>query len=420
MDSKITVRKVNLKQYRSVDGRWQFVPVVKVNGRPRPQLVLINERPVSSKGGTFYLEWRENGKRKTRPVGTSPRDALSAWQLQMNVLSGNIEAPEEVLDDLAGKAGATIDVAISRYLLEVKATKSPATLLAYSKDLRWFRQHCKKHYVTQLNRGDVMALFAAGRDQGLNQKTVNKRVIVMLQAMRGAGAIIALKKGDWPKTVEKQVQIYEPEELKRFFVTCNPAELALFQLFLCTGFRAQEVATLVREDVNWKTGTVSVRGKPELQFTPKSYEERSVPVPGVLLDKLRERRKANKDSLLLFPSPPHPKRPDYGGNKPDAHLLETCKSIAYRAGLNCGKCKTKKGLCKFGPHCKAWHLHKWRHTYATNMLQSGVDIRSLQVLLGHKNIATTEKYLKSLRLDNLRDKIEQSTLSALLQAADQI
>jgi site-specific recombinase XerD len=59
-------------------------------------------------------------------------------------------------------------------------------------------------------------------------------------------------------------------------------------------------------------------------------------------------------------------------------------------------------------------LHKWRHTFATNMLQSGLDIRSLQVLLGHKNIATTEKYLKSLRLGDLRDKIEQSTLAAYL------
>ena len=42
-------------------------------------------------------------------------------------------------------------------------------------------------------------------------------------------------------------------------------------------------------------------------------------------------------------------------------------------------------------------LYKWWHTFATQMLQSGVDIKTLQTLLGHKNIATTEKYLKSLR-----------------------
>jgi site-specific recombinase XerD len=46
------------------------------------------------------------------------------------------------------------------------------------------------------------------------------------------------------------------------------------------------------------------------------------------------------------------------------------------------------------------------------MLQSGLDVRSLQLLLGHKNLATTEKYLKSLRLGDLRDKVEKSLLTA--------
>jgi hypothetical protein len=44
---------------------------------------------------TFYLQWRENGVRRTRPVGTSPREALDAWQLQSGVLAGEIDAPEE-------------------------------------------------------------------------------------------------------------------------------------------------------------------------------------------------------------------------------------------------------------------------------------------------------------------------------------
>ena len=47
---------VDLKQYRKVTGKWQFVPVVKQNGKPNPKLVIVNGEPVSSKGGTFYLE----------------------------------------------------------------------------------------------------------------------------------------------------------------------------------------------------------------------------------------------------------------------------------------------------------------------------------------------------------------------------
>lgn len=77
------------------------------------------------------------------------------------------------MEDLTGKTATTIDTAIERYLHEVKATKSEATLRAYAHDLRWFRKQCNEHYVSRLNRDDAIALFAAGRDEGLNQKTVN-------------------------------------------------------------------------------------------------------------------------------------------------------------------------------------------------------------------------------------------------------
>jgi integrase len=429
MDSKPTGRKANLKQYRSVNGKWQFVPVVKFDGKPKPQLVLIDGKPKSSKGGgKFYLEWYENGKRKTKIAGTSPREALDAWQLKTGELSGNVEAQEDPTEETDDTV-VTVDAAIEKYLKEVKATKGKATLSAYARDLRWFQKHCKKYYVAKLTRDDIIALFGTGRDEELNQKTINRRAMVALQAMRGAGARVELKKGDWPKTTEVPVEVYEQEELKRFFAACEPDERLLFQVFLCTGFRSQEVATLTWDDVNWKAGTLAVRAKPELGFMPKNYEKRSVPVPRALIVSLKEHRKANPESALVFPTPPHPKRPNYGGEKPDAHALEACKEIAYRAGLNCGRCKsiarkaeksqttrdkTKVKKCITGPHCKKWYLHKWRHTFATNMLQSNLDIRSLQILLGHKNIATTEKYLKTLRLGDLRDKVEKSSVAAFL------
>jgi integrase len=279
-----------------------------------------------------------------------------------------------------------------------------------------------------------MMIFAKGREERingspLNQKTINKRVIIMLNAMRSQGAVIEMNRGDWPKTIEKKVEIYQPEDLNRFFAACVPDERLLFQIFLGTGFREREVATLAWSDIHWKEGKIGVSAKQGMGFTPKSYEERSVPVPMGLIAALRDRKK-HSSSLLVFPTSPHHTRPDYGkGDNADGHFLELCKEIAFRAGLNCGHCKGEytvyvlnKGIrskakrayqCGTSPRCGNWYLHKFRHTFATNMLQS-VDIRSLQVMLGHKNIATTEKYLKSLRLDQLRDRNEASPLAAYL------
>jgi hypothetical protein len=177
-------------------------------GNPDPRLVVINGEPVGSKGGTFYLEFKREGIRRQEPVGAIPREALEAWRAKLAVLTGLIEPegePEEA------DRGLTIDQAIEKYLVEVDATKKKSTFRQYRQELEWFRKHCKKRYVSQLNRSDAMALFAQGRkelvdDRPLNQKTINRRVIIMLHAMRSQGAVILMKKGDWPKTIEKKVE----------------------------------------------------------------------------------------------------------------------------------------------------------------------------------------------------------------------
>jgi hypothetical protein len=83
-----------------IQRKWQFVPVVKVDGKPKPQLVPMDGKPESSKGGgKFYLDWYENGKRKTKIAGVSPREALDAWLPHVGILAGNIEAPEEPCEE---------------------------------------------------------------------------------------------------------------------------------------------------------------------------------------------------------------------------------------------------------------------------------------------------------------------------------
>lgn len=91
----------------------------------------------AQKGGTFYLDWSENGKHRTRRAGTTPSEALDAWALQTAIRSLEMEAPEEFVD--RGKR-LTIDRAIQEYLVDVRATKGERTYKAYDRMLQWFRE----------------------------------------------------------------------------------------------------------------------------------------------------------------------------------------------------------------------------------------------------------------------------------------
>jgi hypothetical protein len=93
------------------------------------------------------------------------------------------------------------------------------------------------------------------------------------------------------------------------------------------------VATLRRRDVDVKTCSLAVCEKPEFRFTPKDYECRKVRVPAALANRLKTHMKT-LTGALLFPTKPHPTRPKYGGEGVDAHHLELCKTIAFRAKLN--------------------------------------------------------------------------------------
>jgi integrase len=76
--------------------------------------------------------------------------------------------------------------------------------------------------------------------------------------------------------------------------------------------------------------------------------------------------------------------------RPKFDFLDVCKSVAERAGLN---------------RDSAW-LHKFRATFATEHLWKGVDLRTVQSWLGHKDLKSTMRYLKPSRSLAIRDKVE--------------
>src|ERR1017187_6566615 len=141
----------------------------------------------------------------------------------------------------------------------------------------------------------------------------------------------------------------------------------LFSTFLMTGLREQEVVHLVWTDINFDLRVVRVTAKPTLAFYPKRWEEREVPITVQLAELLRNHPKRT-DSQFVFPS--------RTGNR-EQHMLDRCKAVAARAELDAAK----------------FDLKTFRSTYATRMLRSGFDVRTVQHWMGHKSLETTMRYL---------------------------
>ena len=176
-------------------------------------------------------------------------------------------------------------------------------------------------------------------------------------------------------TTRTIVDTYEEDELETFFQACNFQEETLFKAFYYTGLREQELAHLHWPDLNLKKSALAVTAKPEEGFIPKGWEERQIPLHVELVELLKELPRRNH---LVFPS--------LRGN-PNDHMLRMLNRIVERAELP-GR----------------WYLHKFRKTFATRALEKGADIRTVQALLGHKNITTTARYL-STSTDKMRQAV---------------
>ena len=132
-------------------------------------------------------------------------------------------------------------------------------------------------------------------------------------------------------------------------------------LMYACGLRITEAATLEVTAIDGVNGLVRVIGK--------GNKERQVPLPQPVLAELRRLWKTHRDKHWLFLSPCQE------GPISRYALWLTFKQAARAVGIT-----------------RRVSPHTLRHSYATRLLESGVDIRVAQILLGHANIATTAIY----------------------------
>ena len=410
--------RVNIIKYVKHAGRWRFAPAAKrPNGNIHWDHVLIDGVPKSHPEGKYFIEWREGGIRRRKSVGSIPSEVLGEAQRQRALLDAKAAGIEVAAPDARpATRQLLVSDAADRYLRDVKMNKSRSTFSHYNHCLGLFKQSLTKAAVDAIDRDDIMDFQAYLYKLGLSARTVKHKTIIVTSFLKTLGVRGLLGKSDWPSYTEEDPEIYTPEELRKFFSACTPDEFLLFQFFLHSGFRDAEVRHALWTDLDFLHGTVKVTRKAAnksrtWKFDPKGKRTREVPLPDVLLKLLQEAQEVS-NSRLIFPSKPHWKAPNARpGGKPSDEFLERCKAIAYRAGLNCGDCENSAGeICAVAPCCEQYFLHKFRATFATMHLQSGVDILTVSTWLGHKDVKTTMRYLTSARGADVRKKVNAGLL----------
>jgi integrase/recombinase XerD len=375
-------REVNLTKRVRTAGGSRFCPVIlSANGRVKPDWVLVDGREERHPEGRYYLDWYEGGKRIRRSVGKDAGAAAAYRQRQEQILASKA-AGLRVIDE-ANNNGTLLINAIAVYLNDTKLAKKSKTWAAYKTALDSFLESCKKQRIEEVDRHDLLQFSAFLRDEKkLSPRTVANKFGNVVSFLKASGVRGLAVKGDWPKYVEDEPEVYEREDLDKFFAACDGEERMWFEFFLMTGMREQEVMHATWPDVNLARAVVAVRYKPEYGFSPKTYKGREIPIPNKLVQSLKKwKAKTDGACPLLFPT---------SGGRPRLNFLDRCKAAAERAKLNPDD----------------FWLHKFRSTFATRALWAGVDLRTVQSWMGHTDLESTMRYLKPNRGEAVREKVD--------------
>jgi integrase/recombinase XerC len=266
--------------------------------------------------------------------------------------------------------------------LETERNASPHTVRAYIRDLDAFNAYMRGRLNDEVNieavESDVVRLYLAARSRGRQRATVSRELTSLRSFYR-----FLVREGAVPKnpildipmprlrrslpqvlSVDEVLELIKTPDLRS---TLGLRNRALLELLYSSGVRVSELVGLNLRDISWDLGVICVFGK--------GNKERIVPVGGPALDALRlylERRgelsPSIKDKETLFLN--------YRGGR------LTSRSVARMVDRYIKRCSQRRGISP----------HNLRHTFATHLLDGGADLRSIQEMLGHESLSTTQRY----------------------------
>ncbi len=287
---------------------------------------------------------------------------------------------------------------IEAFLQHLRAERAASahTVQAYSRDLTEFRAFLSKVGIGALSEIDQQTLGEYGkrlRQRGLNARSIARR----FSAIRSFNKFILRESGEGFSADVKPPDLRLPNLIPKALTKTEIAALfsapdlstkeglrdrAMMEAMYGLGLRVSELISLSLSDY--------IESESVFRVTGKRSKTRVVPIPAETHDWLRtylescRRSFANERSgSVIFLN-------RFGRPLSRSGVFRMLRKHAEKAGLD----------IEIGPH-------SLRHSYAVHLVQAGADLRSVQELLGHESIATTDRYTR-LDLDTLQEKYDKA------------
>ena len=283
----------------------------------------------------------------------------------------------------------TLHAAIEDYLLNLQVERNLAqnTVEAYERDLIQFRQHCQDlglaQDVTQISHEHISGFMGALLEQQVTHRTISRKLSAIRGLFRHMRRHDDVRKDptelvDMPRYGSRVPDALSLDEVERLIEAPDPLTLeghrdrTMLELLYDTGLRVSELVHLRLRELDLHQRTLLITGKGDKQ--------RVVPFGELSAEALEEYLEETRHELLK----------KHGGPGATTYVFVTRRGDAMTRQAFWHNMKRYAMLCDI-PEPKI-SPHKLRHSFATHMLERGMDLRIVQALLGHSNISTTQIY----------------------------
>jgi integrase/recombinase XerD len=284
-----------------------------------------------------------------------------------------------------------MDAALNQFYqhLGVERGLAPLTVVAYARDLQDFWEFLEgrgRSHWGAVALTDLQDYFVAQEARGLSARSRARRLSALRQFFRflqreemvSANPVELL---DSPRLPRRLPQVLGEAEVAALLAAPDPGtptglrDQALLEVLYATGLRVSELVGLTIKQLDLRRGLVRPLGK--------GGKERLVPMVALAVDKLQLYLEQGRPRLLKGRESPYVFINYRGGRLSRQGFWKLLKQYALKAGV------------------KTLSPHTLRHSFATHLLSRGANLRVLQMLLGHADLATTQIYTH-LDADRLR------------------